>query len=64
MNDPEARVRLHPTVKAADDELRARKDALVKSGWTKVRGSLTWGYFVFERDGETLAMCVDRRKRG
>ena len=63
LDHPQARVRLHPTVKAADEELRARRDGLVENGWNKVRGSFTYGYFVFERDGETVSMCVDKARR-
>ena len=64
MNDPQASVRLHPTVSAAQDELRAHRDGLVKDGWKIERGSLTHGYFVLTRGGEVRAMCVDKRKRG
>lgn len=67
LDHPEARVRLHPSAKAADDELRARRDGLVKNGYRIVFGGLGKRIIVLERDGEERAIAVQaapRRKRG
>lgn len=63
LDHPEARVRLHPTVKAAEDELRSRRDGLVKIGYRVVFGGLGKNLLVLDRDGERRAIGIDKPRR-
>jgi hypothetical protein len=65
LDHPEATVRLHPTVKAATEELRARKESLVKCGYKLSYGTLGRGLMVFEGDDGMRAIAVHKgRRRG
>lgn len=59
-------MRLHPTVKAAEEELRARRDSLVKQGYRVTYGTLGRRILVLAKDDERVAIGVDkpRRRRG
>ena len=50
---------------AAQDELRARKEALVKQGWVVERGTLGKSVLVLTlgKSGETRVIGVDKQKR-
>lgn len=63
LDHPEAKVRLHPTVGAAEDELRARRDGLLKDGYKVTFGTLGKGLMVFRRDGDERAIAVDKPAR-
>lgn len=64
LDHPGASVRLHPTVKAAEDELRARRDCLVKIGYRVSFGGLGKRIILLDRNGEQRAIGIETRKRG
>lgn len=65
LDHPEARVSLHERVGSAYDELRARKESLVKMGYRVTFGSLGKNLLRMEREGETRLIGIDKpRKRG
>ena len=64
LDDPQASVRLHPTIKAAEDELRARRDCLVKQGYSVTFGTLGKRIMVLERDTERRVIGLDKLRRG
>jgi len=61
----ENRVRMFETVKAANDYLRRRHDALSELGYKKKWGTLLRGAFVFEKpDGSEVGLILEKRPKG
>ena len=63
LDHPQARVRLHPTVGAAHDELRARKESLVKQGYAVTFGTLGKSFLLLERENDKRAIAVNKPQR-
>lgn len=61
---PQASVVLHEKVGSAYDQLRARKESLVKNGYKVTQGNLGWRIMVLERGPSEVCIGLDTRKRG
>ena len=65
LDHPQARVTLHTKVGQAYDELRARKESLVKIGYKVTAGSLGKSVLRLERGDDVRVIGLDKpRKRG